>query len=81
MSSEHPHTHTRQTMDTYRLGMQRYTVKSRTVRSALHGTIYPRVPRDFGFAIEFVLILFPYFPHYKVHLKAFNLLKKRQCAL
>ena len=37
--------------------MQRYTVKYRTVRSALHGTIYPRVPRYFGFAIEFALIL------------------------
>uniref|UniRef100_A0A1A8QD65 Uncharacterized protein n=2 Tax=Nothobranchius pienaari TaxID=704102 RepID=A0A1A8QD65_9TELE len=36
--------------------MQRYAVKYRTVRYALHGTIRPPVPRDFGTPIDFALL-------------------------
>ena len=40
------------------LGMQQYSVKYWTVRSALHGTIRPYGPRVFGFAIHFALMLY-----------------------
>uniref|UniRef100_A0A1A8S0X4 Uncharacterized protein n=1 Tax=Nothobranchius rachovii TaxID=451742 RepID=A0A1A8S0X4_9TELE len=38
--------------------MQRYAVKYRTVRYALHGTIRPPVPRDFGTPIDFALLFY-----------------------